>query len=96
MGELTYIMTYTASFDINDLLTTPVPYSVYTSQPYCASAIYSNGCNASLCPTTRPYNPLIVGDSHTSVQTNMLTKFRSYQVQCSTHSILPGPAVPLI
>jgi hypothetical protein len=50
----------TASFNVLDLLYDSVPYSIYTSQPYCASQIWSSGCIPDSCPTTLPYRPLIV------------------------------------
>jgi hypothetical protein len=50
----------TASFNVSDLLHDSVPYSIYTSQPYCASQIYSSSCDPDSCPTTLPYRPLIV------------------------------------
>lgn len=54
------ILTGTASFNVTDLLSSPVPYGIYTSQPYCASEIFQAGCDPSACPTTLPYRPLIV------------------------------------
>jgi hypothetical protein len=50
----------TASFNVSDLLHDSVPYSIYTSQPYCASQMYSSNCDPDSCPTTLPYRPLIV------------------------------------
>jgi hypothetical protein len=50
----------TAAMNVSDLLNESVPYSIYTSQPYCASQMMSSGCEASACPTTLPYRPLIV------------------------------------
>ncbi|KAK4553253.1 hypothetical protein LTR86_009553 [Recurvomyces mirabilis] len=50
----------TAAFNVTDLMYDSVPYSIYTSQPYCASQIAASGCQADACPTTLPYRPLIV------------------------------------
>lgn len=50
----------TAAMNVSDLMHETIPYSIYTSQPYCASQIASSGCEASACPTTLPYRPLIV------------------------------------
>lgn len=50
----------TASLNVTDLMHDSVPYSIYTSQPYCASQIAASGCNPDSCPTTLPYRPLIV------------------------------------
>jgi photosystem II stability/assembly factor-like uncharacterized protein len=51
----------TASFNVSDLLYDSVPYSIYTSQPYCASQMVESGsCKADSCPTTLPYRPLLV------------------------------------
>lgn len=50
----------TAAMNITDLMHESIPYSIYTSQPYCASQMVSSGCEASACPTTLPYRPLIV------------------------------------
>jgi hypothetical protein len=50
----------TAALNVTDLMQDPVPYSIYTSQPYCASQIAAAGCRPDSCPTTLPYRPLIV------------------------------------
>lgn len=50
----------TAAMNVTDLIHESVPYSIYTSQPYCASQMMSSGCEASACPTTLPYRPLVV------------------------------------
>jgi hypothetical protein len=48
----------TASFNITDLRE-PVPFSIYSSQPWCATYQFEHGCNAG-CPTTEAYKPIIV------------------------------------
>nr|OQO31702.1 hypothetical protein B0A51_01050 [Rachicladosporium sp. CCFEE 5018] len=50
----------TASFNISDLVYDSVPYSIYTSQPRCASEMFHAGCNPNGCRTDLPYQPLIV------------------------------------
>lgn len=50
----------TAAMNVSDLMQESVPYSIYASQPYCASQMVSSGCEAAACPTTLPYRPLIV------------------------------------
>jgi hypothetical protein len=40
-------------------LNEPVPFSIYSSQPWCAIYQYEHGCNKD-CPTTDAYKPLIV------------------------------------
>lgn len=53
-------LTGTASFNITDILSTPVPFSIVTSQIGCANAIASNACNPNACGTNQPYKPFIV------------------------------------
>jgi hypothetical protein len=51
----------TAAMNVSDLLHESVPYSIYTSQPYCATQMIGpSGCIPVSCPTTLPYRPLIV------------------------------------
>jgi hypothetical protein len=51
----------TAALNVSDLLHESVPYSIYTSQPYCATQMIGpSGCIPVSCPTTLPYRPLIV------------------------------------
>jgi hypothetical protein len=50
--------TATAPFNVTDL-NEPVPFSIYSSQPWCATYQYEHGCNKD-CPTTDAYKPLIV------------------------------------
>lgn len=50
--------TATASFNVTDL-NEPVPFSIYSSQPWCATYQYEHGCDKD-CPTTAAYKPLIV------------------------------------
>ncbi|KAK6443437.1 hypothetical protein LTR95_000264 [Oleoguttula sp. CCFEE 5521] len=50
----------TASFNVSDLVHDTVPYSIYTSQPRCASEMFHAGCNPNVCRTDLPYQPLIV------------------------------------
>ncbi|OQO12326.1 hypothetical protein B0A48_02968 [Cryoendolithus antarcticus] len=50
----------TASFNVSDLVHDTVPYSIYTSQPRCASEMFHAGCNPNGCRTDLPYQPLIV------------------------------------
>lgn len=63
------VLTTTASFNISDL-NSPVPYSIYSRQPWCADYLASNApsfvtsfgqtsVNLS-CPTTAPYAPILV------------------------------------
>ncbi|KAK5112569.1 hypothetical protein LTR85_011261 [Meristemomyces frigidus] len=51
--------TATAPFDVADLYTTPVPYSIYSSQPWCATYLRNNGCSGT-CPMTDGYKPILV------------------------------------
>ncbi|KAI7197552.1 hypothetical protein KC316_g6945 [Hortaea werneckii] len=55
----TQAWTATAPFTIEDLYQQPVPYSIYSSQPWCATYLRDRGCGGS-CPTTRPYEPILV------------------------------------
>lgn len=48
----------TAPFNVTDL-NAPVPFSIYSSQPWCASYMRDHGCNGA-CPTTAPYKPILV------------------------------------
>jgi len=54
----------TAAMNVTDLMHEPVPYSIYSSQPYCvnqaAEARQKSGCGVYACPTTLPYRPLVV------------------------------------
>lgn len=55
----------TAPFNITDLLQTPVPYSIYTSQPWCASELFwgqldTTDTTTFSCATTAPCKPIIV------------------------------------
>jgi len=50
--------TATASFNVSDLID-PVPFSIYSSQPWCATYQSEHGCNKE-CPTTEAYKPIIV------------------------------------
>ncbi|KAK4540417.1 hypothetical protein LTR36_009274 [Oleoguttula mirabilis] len=51
--------TATAPFNVSDLYTTPVPYSIYSSQPWCATYLRNAGC-VGTCPTTAAYKPILV------------------------------------
>ncbi|KAK5138428.1 hypothetical protein LTR08_000014 [Meristemomyces frigidus] len=51
--------TATAPFNVSDLYTTPVPYSIYSSQPWCATYLRNQGCEGT-CPTTAAYKPILV------------------------------------
>ena len=56
-----YFYTATASFNISDLLHSRMPYSIYASQPSCASWLFDNRFSGgSPCPTAEPYRPIIV------------------------------------
>ncbi|KAI6838390.1 hypothetical protein KC340_g5118 [Hortaea werneckii] len=55
----TQAWTATASFTVEDLYQQPVPYSIYSSQPWCATYLRDRGCGGT-CPTTRPYEPILV------------------------------------
>ncbi|KAI9708584.1 MAG: hypothetical protein M1820_003802 [Bogoriella megaspora] len=57
--EVQPITLRTAPFNYTDL-NTPVPYSIYTSQPFCVSEIFSLGIIDQKCATTRPYEPILV------------------------------------
>lgn len=48
----------TASFNVTDM-NEPVPFSIYSSQPWCATYQRDHGCQSS-CPTGLPYKPLLV------------------------------------
>jgi len=48
----------TASFNVTDM-DEPVPFSIYSSQPWCATYQFQHGCNT-YCPTTEAYKPIIV------------------------------------
>lgn len=48
----------TASFNVTDM-NRPVPFSIYSSQPWCATYQFEHGCNKE-CPTTEAYKPIIV------------------------------------
>ena len=48
----------TASFNVTDM-NEPVPFSIYSSQPWCATYQREHGCQSS-CPTGLPYKPLLV------------------------------------
>ena len=50
--------TATASFNVTDLIE-PVPFSIYSSQPWCATYQFEHGCNKA-CPTTEAYKPIVV------------------------------------
>jgi hypothetical protein len=54
----------TAAMNVTDLMHEPVPYSIYSSQPYCANQVaearQESGCTVYTCPTTLPYRPLVV------------------------------------
>ncbi|KAK4504027.1 hypothetical protein PRZ48_004942 [Zasmidium cellare] len=47
-----------APFTVEDLHE-PVPYSIYSSQPWCQTYIKNNQCSGT-CPTTEPYKPILV------------------------------------
>ncbi|KAK5744602.1 hypothetical protein LTR17_001997 [Elasticomyces elasticus] len=50
-----------APFNITNLAYTPVPYSIYESQPYCAELVMApEGYCSMPCPTTLPYKPIVV------------------------------------
>jgi hypothetical protein len=57
-NAFTQEFTATASFNVNDLIE-PVPFSIYSSQPWCATYQFEHGCNKE-CPTTEAYKPIIV------------------------------------
>ncbi|GAB7323585.1 hypothetical protein MBLNU13_g07079t3 [Cladosporium sp. NU13] len=48
----------TASFNVTDM-NQPVPFSIYSSQPWCATYQFEHGCNKE-CPTSEAYKPIIV------------------------------------
>lgn len=54
----TFVQTNTAPFTVADL-NSPVPFSIYSSQPWCASYEEQHGCHAG-CPTTEAYKPILV------------------------------------
>ena len=61
-----FVWTDWASYNISDVMQTPVPYSIYASQPSCATSIFFNQMNdegigrQKPCGTTDPYRPIIV------------------------------------
>lgn len=57
-NAFTQEFTATASFNVRDLVE-PVPFSIYSSQPWCATYQFEHGCNED-CPTTEAYKPIIV------------------------------------
>ena len=57
-NAFTQEFTATASFNVRDLIE-PVPFSIYSSQPWCATYQFEHGCNED-CPTTEAYKPIIV------------------------------------
>lgn len=57
----TQVNTATAPFTVEDLHGT-VPYSIYSSQPWCQTWLRNNGCSGT-CPTTAPYKPILVVDN---------------------------------
>ncbi|KAF2719807.1 hypothetical protein K431DRAFT_313768, partial [Polychaeton citri CBS 116435] len=63
-GKGSVYITATASFNVSDLLQSSVPYSIYSSQPSCASwsGYQPDGlCGFNkTCPTTDPYRPIVV------------------------------------
>lgn len=61
--ESTADHTSTTSFNVSDLYRSPVPMSIYSSQPWCAQWAYQNlwPFNSSWweCPSDQPYRPII-------------------------------------
>ncbi|KAK4495867.1 hypothetical protein PRZ48_013135 [Zasmidium cellare] len=55
----TQVWTGTAPFTVEDLQHEPVPYSIYSSQPWCATYAREHGCTET-CPTTALYKPILV------------------------------------
>lgn len=55
---MTQVWTATASFNFADLQK-PVPYSIYSSQPWCQTYLRNQGCQGT-CPTDTPYKPIVV------------------------------------
>ncbi|KAK5713549.1 hypothetical protein LTR15_011249 [Elasticomyces elasticus] len=53
----------TAAFNVTDLLQDPVPFSIYTSQPFCVSQIADALCDPTACSTGGPYKPIVVVSS---------------------------------
>jgi hypothetical protein len=51
---------WTGSFNVTELLQDPVPYSIYTLQPFCASPMFSADRDSTACCTELPYSPVIV------------------------------------
>lgn len=65
MYAVSSVSLLTAPFNIDDLLQTPVPYSIYSSQPWCASELFwgqldTTDTTTFECATTAPYKPIIV------------------------------------
>ncbi|EMC97694.1 hypothetical protein BAUCODRAFT_462885 [Baudoinia panamericana UAMH 10762] len=60
LGASSNVLTATASFNVTDILTTPVAYSILTSQVTCASEMFANFCNQSACASDEPYRPTVV------------------------------------
>ncbi|KAM0695545.1 hypothetical protein Q7P36_005905 [Cladosporium allicinum] len=55
----TQVWSATAPFNVADLINSPVPFSIYSSQPWCATYQYEHSCDKD-CPTTDAYKPIIV------------------------------------
>ncbi|KAK4890552.1 hypothetical protein LTR27_010714 [Elasticomyces elasticus] len=53
----------TAAFNVTDLLQDPVPFSIYTSQPFCVSQMADALCVSTACSTDGPYRPIVVVSS---------------------------------
>ncbi|KAK3659482.1 hypothetical protein LTR56_001372 [Elasticomyces elasticus] len=53
----------TAAFNVTDLLQDPVPFSIYTSQPFCVSQMADALCESTACSTDGPYRPIVVVSS---------------------------------
>ena len=56
---MTQVWTASASFNLADLDHATVPYSIYSSQPWCQTYLRNQGCQGT-CPTDTPYKPIVV------------------------------------
>ncbi|KAK3072377.1 hypothetical protein LTR53_006918 [Teratosphaeriaceae sp. CCFEE 6253] len=54
------LLSGTAAFNVSDLTSSPIPYEIYQSQPYCADIVmFPDVCTAP-CPMTQDYAPILV------------------------------------
>lgn len=97
---------FTASFNIDDLMQTPVPYSIYMSQPWCATSRYWKnvhavwpevGVGTYRCPMNESYKPIIVAPGEVLAEIDPAFASCSPEVKgfydpVSRCTIPPGPS----